>query len=113
MASGRRVQVEGVDAALAELARQIRADLPTLLRVFAEEAVIDVRAQWPVATGRSRDSLRVLPGPPVSIEVPVEYASFIHEKGLRGPTWMVRIVTYLREHTDEIGRRAARRLAAR
>lgn len=106
-------RVEGVDAVIADLARQVRLDLPRLLRAFAEEATEDVRARWPVATGASRDALRVEGGPPVAIVCDVEYASLIHEKGLRGPTWLIRTVGYVREHADAIGARAVARLDRR
>jgi hypothetical protein len=107
-----RRKLEGVDVALADLARQANASLPEFLTAFAEEATIDVRKQWPSKTGRSKEALHVEAGPPVSIVCDVRYAGNIHEKGLVGPTWYVRIVEYIRANAGSIGDRAVARIRA-
>lgn len=107
-------RVEGLDATIADLVRRTRADLPVILAMFAEEATKDVRAAWPVATGRSAAALTVTTaGGVVAIECGVNYATFIHEKGLSGPTYMVRIVDYVRRQADSIAARVSRRIAER
>ena len=108
-------RVEGLDATIADLVRRTRADLPVILAMFAEEATRDVRAAWPIgATGRSAAALTVTTGGGVvAIECGVNYATFIHEKGLRGPTYMVRIVDYVRRQADSIAARVSRRIAER
>ena len=105
-------RVEGLDATIADLVAQTRQDLPTILRLFAEEATKDVRNEWPQATGRSAAALTVTThGGVVAIECDVPYASFIHEKGLRGPTYVVRIVDYVRQRADLFAARVSRRIA--
>ena len=105
-----RRKVEGVDVALADLAKRVNASLPALLKAFAEEATDDVRAKWPEKSGKSKGALTVEPGPPVAIVCDVPYAAYIHEKGLRGPTWYVRIVEYIRANSGPLGDRAVARL---
>jgi len=107
-----RRKLEGVDVALADLARQANASLPEFLTAFAEEATIDIRKQWPEKSGKSKGALTVEPGPPVAIVCDVPYAAYIHEKGLVGPTWYVRIVEYIRANAGSIGDRAVARIRA-
>ena len=97
---------------LADLARQVDATLPMIRRAFAEEALIDARAAWPVKTGESKASLMVRTdkGGNVSIICDVKYASFIHQKGSRGPAWEVLIVKHAQQNAEALGRRAMRRL---
>jgi hypothetical protein len=109
-----RQKVEGLDAMLADLARQTREELPTILRLFAEEATKDVRAAWPTDTGRSAAALTVTTSEgEVAIECNVPYASFIYEKGLVGPTWMVRIVDFIWQRSETYAARVSRRIAER
>lgn len=108
-----RRRLEGIEGAVADVARQTDAALPEILRLFAEEATHDVRAAWPVKTGRSRDALGVeVAGRSVAIVCDIRYASFIHEKGLTGPTYVVRIVEHVQRNIDQIGARVSRRLGA-
>jgi len=101
----------GVEAWAASAERDVRAGLPALLLAFAEEAVKDIRPDWPVDSGRSRDSLRAeVRGGSVVVAVDVSYASYIHERGLSGPSYIVRIADYIQQHIDEIGARAVARL---
>jgi len=109
-----RQKVEGLDAMLADLARQTREDLPVILRMFAEEATKDVRAAWPSDTGRSAAALAVTVSEgEVAIECDVPYASFIHEKGLVGPTWIVRIVDFIWQRSERYAAQVSRRIAER
>ena len=104
-------RLEGIDSVLADIAKQARASLPEVLTAFAREALVDVRQRWPERTGRSAAALDVrVDGGRIAIVCDVPYASYIHEKGLRGPTWMVRIVEYVQRNADAIGARAVRRL---
>ena len=111
MAATLRRRVEGLDAALADVAKQVRDDLPTILRAFADEALADIRPRWPVASGRSSAALSVVvTGTTIAIVCDVPYASWIHEKGQVGPTWEARIVDYVRANVAVIGARVTRRL---
>src|SRR5262245_36610900 len=94
-----------VDTRLDNIVHELRAELdavtPEVTRVFAEVALERIAALWPVKSGRSKQALKVTLSP-VAIEVDIDYASFIHEKGERGPHWEVAIVQYIQEHLDEL-----------
>ncbi len=105
-------RVWGLDTLVADLAAQTNAQVPEILRLFAEEATKDVRLNWPVKTGTTRDALTVTDhGGRIAIECDVRYASYIHEKGFVGPTYVVRIVEYVRQRADVYGARVAARIA--
>lgn len=106
-----RTRIVGLDEALAAAVAQVRADLPVVLEAVARAAVEDIRPEWPVATGKSRDSLGVARnGSSVAVVCDVDYASYIYEKGRSGPSWVNRIVTHIRDNIDDLGRRAVARL---
>ena len=108
-----RRKVEGLDTALADIVARTRAEMPVILRLFAEEAVKDIRPTWPVKSGRSANALGVeIDDGGIAITIDVDYASFIHEKGLVGPTYMVRIVDLVWRNQEQIARRVTARLGA-
>ena len=106
-----RPRLQGMQEALVEVARQVDADLPTILRTFAELAVQDILPAWPVATGKSKGAIRVRrESGRTNIAVMVDYASYIRQRGADRPAYELLILDYIRANMDAIGRRTADRL---
>lgn len=103
----------GMDAAADALAKQIGAALPDVLAAFAAEALKEIKPRWPVRTGKSRDALKVsVEGSQVFIVCDVPYASRIHLKGEIGPTYHTRIIEYIQQNYDRIGKNVTAKLKA-
>ena len=106
-----RLSLRGVDAAMAEFAQRAGQQLPVILRLFAEEALRDIRPAWPVDTGRSAEALTVIiSGRRAAIVCRVPYAQYIRPAGSDRPLWEILILHYMRDNMDAIAARVTRRL---